>query len=269
MRHLPTQAPDHPPRVEDCAALFDCSLEAAEQFLDELRIPQLRDAFRRRAFALHPDRARAQGELVDERTRAFRRLSAAYERLCHAVRAREGTRRPRAAPQPAQGLATQGLATQGLATQGLDAPSLPAQGLATQGLDAQGLPAEPLLLGQYLHYSGRVSRDAVEHALLWQRGLRSPFGVLAQQWSFLSDAQVQVIRRARRPGERIGDAGRRLGYLRPEQCETLLWAQRQAHRKLGQFFVEAGLLTAAELCVLVEALRQHNRAVTPPGRRAA
>jgi hypothetical protein len=125
--------------------------------------------------------------------------------------------------------------------------------------ETRALPQRPLCLGQFLYYQGRVAWDAVQSALRWQRSSRPRFGELAREWRLLNDDQIRVVRRARRPRERFGDTARRLGYAKRDDLETLAKIQRVSERRIGQYFVEQGALTAAEMCVLVQHQREHNR----------
>jgi len=215
------------------SSLFQCDSHEASTRLGALTADAIHGAFRRRAKRVHPDRAHVVGEEPRALTERFFHLEAARDRLLRQVKDasshRVRTQREHLALPPPEG--------------------------------RTDLPAHPLCFGQFLYYSGRASWDAVKSALSWQRENHQRLGELARGWRLLTEDQVRVVRRARRPRERFGDTALRLGYLKAHDCNTLVAAQRASHRRVGQYFVELGALSAGELCVLVQRQREHNRRV--------
>ena len=226
--------------------LFGAQVGAA--LLESLREAVVKKAFRRRALETHPDRARTAGLEAGAMTRRFQEVSAAYELLCSYLEARKrGVVLVSAATAPAAG-----------------APSAPrpkARGRDARGTDhfwGGGVPDRRLMLGQYLYYSRRISWQALIGAINWQRLQRPHFGQMAERWGFLTAELVSVVLQHRRLDERIGDTAVRLAMLSAYQRDAIIGLQRQAQRPLGDYFVQAGLLSRNELLAMVTELKQHN-----------
>lgn len=120
------------------------------------------------------------------------------------------------------------------------------------------LPNRPLLIGQFLYYSGRISFRALIGAIHWQRSQRPHFGQLAVQMGYLPAELVHSLLTLKRFEERIGDAAVRLGVLSQDKRDRLLALQRVAQRPFGQYFVDAGLLHPDDLRHAVTGQFQHN-----------
>ena len=67
--------------VDDCCLLFDSDIVNYVDFLDKLSPRKLRSAYRKKAFATHPDRAHALGKNREKLDKCFKEMSTAYERL--------------------------------------------------------------------------------------------------------------------------------------------------------------------------------------------
>ncbi|MBC8555330.1 MAG: J domain-containing protein [Candidatus Brocadiales bacterium] len=67
--------------VDDCCLLFDSEIINYVDFLNKLSPRKLRSAYRRKAFATHPDRAHALGKNRKKLDKCFKEMSTAYERL--------------------------------------------------------------------------------------------------------------------------------------------------------------------------------------------
>ena len=61
---------------------------------------------------------------------------------------------------------------------------------------------------------------------------------------------------------RFGKKAVELGYLKPFQVEALLNHQRTLQKRIGQYFVEQGLLTEEEASRISRNLAKHNRQVS-------
>lgn len=127
------------------------------------------------------------------------------------------------------------------------------------------VPNRPLLLGQFLYYSGRISFRALIGAIHWQRSQRPYLGQLAVELGYLASDLVHGVLTLKRFEERFGDAAVRLGVLTHEQRDRLLALQRCAQRPFGQYFVDAGMLHPDDLQRAVVGQHQHNF-VRAPGR---
>ena len=196
---------------------------------------EVREAFRRRSLETHPDRAAALGRSEAALAGEFRRLLEAYQILSRTNSAPEPQPREREprAPRPAQ-----------------------------DHLHRGTLPQRPLRFAEFLYYSGRVSWRNLVEAVAWQRRQRPAIGRIAVEWGHLSDVEVREIlgqrRREGQAGEPFGECARRLGFISRIQLLALLGRQRRLQRRIGQFFVEAGLLGEWEVQTFDADLYRHN-----------
>ncbi len=207
----------------------------------------VREAFRRRALESHPDRARALGRSEASLSAEFREIVEAYELL-----SREGAP---PAPRPA-------------AQRARERASRPPR----DHLARSPLPHRPLLFAEFLYYSGRASWRNLVEAVAWQRRQRPAIGRIAVEWGHLSDDEVrEILDRRRRDGggEPFGEYARRQGFLSGGQLLALLGRQRRLQRRIGQYFVETGILAEREIPGLDADLCRHNalwsRACRAPG----
>jgi len=124
------------------------------------------------------------------------------------------------------------------------------------------LPHRRLRFVEFLYYSGRVSWQHYIGAVTWQRGQRPAIGRLAVDLGLLDRRDVsELLDHRRRQGaqsEPLGQFAVRLGYLTRPQVLGLVGRQATRQRRIGQYFVEKGLMTAAELEGAQLALFGHN-----------
>jgi hypothetical protein len=130
----------------------------------------------------------------------------------------------------------------------------------------RALPARTLRLGEFLFHAGFVTWKDCCKALQWQRGQRPLIGEIAIQFRFLDREQLAEIFR-RRASERaarlsFGEFAVRTGFLTQGQVTALVGQQRRLQRRLGDWFVERGLLDTADLDEAVRAMRSHNGRVS-------
>jgi hypothetical protein len=197
---------------------------------------EVREAFRRRALDTHPDRAQALGRSEASLAEDFRHILEAYQILSR----EEAPPAPRPAAQRPRGQA-----------------SRPPR----DHLSRAALPHRPLLFAEFLYYSGRASWRNLVEAVSWQRRQRPSIGRIAVEWGHLSDDEVREIldrRRRDRVEEPFGEYARRQGFLSGGQLLALLGRQRRLQRRIGQFFVEIGIVGAQEIPSLDADLSRHN-----------
>ncbi len=211
----------------------------------------LKAVYRRRALETHPDRARAVGRTEAELAREFDRVSRAYRVLSAwnrppPVRATRPYRPPtvahaRAAPPPR--------------------PSRPATAPAPEAPAAE-LPRRKLRLAEYLYYSGRISWSVLTDAIAWQRKQRPAIGRLAVSAGYLTADQIaRLLDRRRAAGEQgvpLGEYAVRHGLLTPFQRLALLGRQIRLQRRIGEYFVERGLVAREEIDELRRKIAWHN-----------
>jgi hypothetical protein len=140
--------------------------------------------------------------------------------------------------------------------------------------DAAAVPDRQLRFAEYLFYRGLVGWEDVVAALRWQRGQRPVVGQIAVQWGWLDHDDVRELleRRCRERAFSVPflEFAQRAGFLTEAQRTALLGQQRRLQRRIGEYFVESGLLSGAEVDGVAEELRRHNaRCRVREGKRAA
>jgi hypothetical protein len=131
------------------------------------------------------------------------------------------------------------------------------------------LPQRTLRIGEYLFHAGFVTwRDCCD-ALRWQRAQRPLIGQLAVELRLLTREQVSELFRLRaseRAGRKaFGEFAVEAGFLTPAQATALVGQQRRLQRRLGEWFVEHGVLDAAALDAAERAMWRHNARVRLAG----
>ncbi|MGC9982972.1 MAG: J domain-containing protein [Polyangia bacterium] len=225
-----------------CRVLFGPQVALTPGFLDSLQPAMVKHCYRKRALEVHPDRARAAGRNQHDMTELFKDVQMAYRLLAGYV-----ATRGRPQPQPA-----------------IRKRAAPAPCTAPSRLDhvwPGPIPRRRLRLGEYLYCSRRISWMGLIKAIVWQNRQRPRFGQLATRLGHLTTDLVNRALDARQPGEKIGDAALRLDLLTLLQRESILRAQACRQRRLGQYFVETGVLQPAELAEILQRLRRHNASV--------
>jgi hypothetical protein len=237
----------------------------------------LREAWRRRVLETHPDRAAILGRSEAALQREFRAVTEAFA-LLESFAVGGEPLPPRAGPAVAPPRATRGSTPR--------APSPPPRGAppprrappgpppprpprappppTAASAEAAGprLPRRRLRFAEYLYYSGRISWQHYVAAVAWQRGQRPSLGRLAVDLGLLGHGDVtDLLERRRREGaqtEPLGQFAVRRGFLTRAQLLGLVGRQNQGQRRIGLYFLEQGLLTAAELEGAQLALFGHN-----------
>jgi len=110
----------------------------------------------------------------------------------------------------------------------------------------------------FTYYQGKVSYQQLIEALVWQRRQRPTLGAIAHKWGWLSEAKITQVLQHRGHASRFGKKAIELGYLKPHQVEALLQHQRSLQTRIGQYFVEQGLLTEQEADQISMNLKSHN-----------
>jgi hypothetical protein len=131
------------------------------------------------------------------------------------------------------------------------------------------LPQRTLRLGEYLFHAGLVTWRECCDALQWQRAQRPLIGQLAVELRLLTREQLAELFR-RRASERVarkvfGEFAVETGFLTGAQVTALVGQQRRLQRRLGEWFVERGLLDELALDAAERAMRTHNARVRLAG----
>jgi hypothetical protein len=236
---------------------------------------ELRAAWRRRVLETHPDRAAVLGRSEAELQREFRAVSEAFallESYAGAAGATPAAQRPRAGPvvtpSPPRGTVRppppRSAGPRRPAEPPPRAPPRPPMPPVAEAAEGSGprLPRRRLRLAEYLYYSGRVGWQDYVAAVAWQRGQRPAIGRLAVELGLLGQRDVSdLLERRRRDGaqaEPFGEFAVRRGFLTRSQLLAVVGRQKQGERRIGQYFMERGLLNTLELDAARLALFGHN-----------
>ncbi|MFB3905528.1 MAG: hypothetical protein ACE15E_18945 [Acidobacteriota bacterium] len=235
-----------------CQVLFGGDLVVDQEFLLNLDNSHLKQAYRRKALATHPDRFADQADSVRAvYARQFREASEAYQKLARHLALRSG-------PVHSQGV-----------TAGFDRPSgkkpretvwTPPGAKAGNGriYDPSMVPHWSVRTGEYLYFSGVVNWKTLIAALVWQRHQREALGEIARRWGWLSENEVRILLAERKKGERLGDILLRRGLVNSFQLNMLLRHQETSQKRLGRYFIEHNLFSESELIRYLEDLKRHN-----------
>jgi DnaJ-like protein len=229
----------------------------------------LKTTYRRRAMETHPDRARAMGRTESDLAREFRKVAEAYRVLSALragplpARAPPPAPRPRApappSPRPPGPAARR---PEPAAHAGPPPPRATAGPRLRTGVRPQDLPRRRLRFAEYLYYSGRAPWTAFVDSIAWQRRQRPALGRIAVELGFLAAEDVaEILERRRLASEQrvpFGEYAVRLGYLTSFQLLATLGRQLRLQRRIGEFFVERGLLEAGDVDEVRRRIWRHN-----------
>jgi len=281
-----------------CRVLFGAELNITRDFLEYLQFSGLKTAYRKRALETHPDRAAATG-ITDQHHHSdlFRQVQSAYENLSTYLDAREkggiftpppsaftnnfrgaGVKRPtRARTRKTDQQGTHGANTasdfrrqrQHRHKQQQQTNRTKTQGQATWNIDnlfSGAIPERELRLGHFLYYSGSISWRQIIQALVWQRSQRPRLGEIGRRFGWLNEQDILTVLQSRQTPAPFGRTAIILGLLTERQLQTLIWRQKSLQRKIGEFFIETEILATAELQELLLRHQQHNTRVTRTNR---
>jgi hypothetical protein len=255
-----------------CRALFGAEVRVDPGFLARLDVDMVRRHFRRRAVEVHPDRAAVLRRPPAVLLEAFKQVEGAYRVLRTYLAAGKqfaalpGAAANRAAsPSAPRPVPTSPQRTSAAsATAGRSPPrasAFDADAAVVDHLWSGPIPSRRLRLGEYLYYSGRISWRELIRALVWQARQRPPFGQVASRLGFLTPELVVRVLSHRQMQERIGEAALRLRLMSGRERQVVLHAQQCGGRRLGDYFVQAGLLSSTDVDRLGRSVRAHNARV--------
>ncbi len=238
-----------------CRTLFGKEVNLSHEFLNYLQPSGAKTAFRNQAKTHHPDaHASSSTQIRKQQTERFREIRQAYDLITEFLDKRHCPRQKTPSSRPSQ--AASGRSPQAASHWGSS---------STRHRKQQRphprpikVPAIPLEFGMFTYYQGKVTYQQLIEALVWQRRQRPTLGVIAHKWGWLSEAKVKQILGHRGRAARFGKKAVELGYLRPHQVEALLQHQRSLQTRIGQYFVEKGLLTKEETDQIAHNLKSHN-----------
>ncbi len=236
--------------IAACSILFGLEGSACSVFLRNPDLSAIKSAYRKRVFETHPDRSRLLDIPFPVMEEKFKELSAAYEAMLrYAMYGKVHTWTPETSQKGSWNW--RGSHQWQMYTGHMFADS---------GDPYAGeIPQRRLFIGQYLYYSGNITRINLGAALVWQKMRRPLLGQIARKWNWLNPADILDILSCRARGERFGESAKRHGFLEPYQIITLLGRQRFLQPKIGEYFISRGMLDQNDLMRAVQELRLHNK----------
>jgi len=236
-----------------CQILFGQDQIIDRQFLLNLDNSHLKQAYRKKALATHPDRFADQAKAIQAvQATQFREANEAYQKLT-----RHLALRSRASRNHGIFAGFDVRAAKRATRETVWTPPGTKQGNG-RIYDPNKVPRWPLRTGEYLYFSGVVNWKALISALVWQRQQREALGEIARRWGWLSEAEVFSLLAERKRGERLGDILIRRGLVNSFQLNMLLRHQEKSQKQLGRYFIEQDLFSEPELIRYLEDLKRHN-----------
>ena len=231
--------------IDACRTLFGNDLLLSRDFLAYLQPNGLKAAYRLKAKEAHPDRfAGSSPKERKQQTAFFQEVNRAYDLLRSFFQERD--RNVSQAPK----------------TSSYQSASVkPRWHAQSSQKKSCRIPERTLEFGHYLYHRGLITYSELINALVWQRQQRPLLGELAVKLGWLKNEDTQQITHHRGPYARFGERAIRLGLLSPGQVKALILHQRTLHKKLGQYFVEKGILSTEEIEHLALKHSEHNARV--------
>lgn len=231
-----------------CGILFDPEIEISLNFLRYLRLSDLKAAYRKKALATHPDRAKTFGKDEVEMNEHFIKATLAYQKLSTVIN--DGG--------PVL------LKETSFAANKNNKKTFSKQKIykkASSYFFDGKVPRRKLLICQFLYYSGCISWNTCINAVVWQRRQRPYIGQIALDWGMISAKDIHKILKGRDFREKFGESAIRRGYLTPYKLMALLGKQRSLQPPIGEYFVRHWNLTTQKMEEIVGKQHDHNRKV--------
>jgi curved DNA-binding protein CbpA len=234
-----------------CRTLFGHEVSLNQDFLDYLQPSGAKSAFRSLAKAHHPDGfAQSSAQVRSRQADRFREIRQAYDLIIDFLENRHQVE-----PFLPHYKTSQASKRRNWSASRHRQSEKPHCRSAV-------IPSIPLEFGMFSYYQGKVTYQQLIEALVWQRRQRPTLGAIALDWGWLSEARVSQILGHRGHAVRFGKKAVELGYLRPQQVDALLRQQRSLQRKIGQYFIEKGLITEEEAYQIAKSLEHHNSQIS-------
>ena len=207
----------------------------------------VKSAFRKQAFANHPDTSTASSA-------KFQEVKEAYSALLEHINAKAVIKINGTLPQFQHPRKDATLYRPSKARSAAIPPKKPMGGTYYQG----DLPSFKLKTGLFLYHRGLIPYEALVDAMIWQQKKRARIGEIAVSLGWITTREIDFIRAATEYSVRFGERAVLLGLLTKEQIDILLRYQRLSFCPLGDYFVKRGYLSHGELKRELLNLRKHN-----------
>lgn len=247
-----------------CATIFGPEVKVSYDFLEYLQPVGIKTAFRKRAFETHPDRAVALGVLDQDLNAEFINVRQAYERLLSFVETKNGLNLDAGSfnffrtPQRSSCQNTRFARNAKNNNHHNERQTRRRYKNHPDHFYTGGLPKGNLMLGQFLYYSGLISFRTLIDAICWQRRQRPLIGQIAVTWGLLSSQDVLRILTVRTFDEKFGECALRSGYISNFEQFALIGKQKRLQRPFGEYFIENGILSSADLTGIARKQQLHN-----------
>ncbi len=219
---------------EACRVLFGNDIELSREFLCYLRDDGVTSAFRKKAMEVHPDRALVSGLSVKKCQDEFVVLRLACETLRQYLASREIC-------STAQSL-------------------LQKKHTKHICILMYCLKKSFFLVGFSIVW-GLFNGVSFLWRSTWQRSGRPRIGELGVSLGYLDHKSVITILKNSIKVGAFGATACKMGFLTADEVRDLLQRQKRQEKKIGQFFIEKGLLSRNDLVVLLRQCKEHNRRV--------
>ena len=262
---------------EACETIFGPEVNVSIEFLEYLQPIGIKTAYRKRALETHPDRAKALGSFARDLNTEFRDVQQAYEKLLLFVETNNGSTlstssfndfKTRQAPSyQSQEKSSYASSYQNTRQQHKGGQKKSHYDQRYNNKRSKGhpdhfytgsVPKGSLMIGQFLYYSGLISWRTLIEAICWQRRQRPQIGQIAIAWGLISSQDVIRILTDRTLNEKFGECALRIGYISNFEQIALIGKQRQLQRPLGEYFIESGILSAADIMNMAHKQRLQN-----------
>ena len=229
--------------LHSCRILFGPEVQISPQFLGYLQPAGVKTAYRKLAMETHPDRAHHIGvdeAILEER---FKEVNRAYEQIFSYVR------------EPDRYILTMPPRSFYRSDRPVTKPPSPQHPYFYKG----EIPSRRIFIGQFLYYSGVISMRQMWGAVGWQKIQRPRLGDIACNLRWLTPLDIQNFLRHRHRGELFGEFALRTGFLNYYQLLVLVGRQKRLQPRIGDYFIERGILLPKKLDAAEAALKEHNR----------
>jgi hypothetical protein len=218
-------------------------VQITSQFLGYLQPAGVKTAYRKLAMESHPDRAQLIGVEETVLEEKFKEVNRAYEQVSSYIR------------EPGRYILTLHPKPFYRSARPAARPAAPSSPFFYPGK----IPPRKIFIGQFLYYSGAISMRQMWCAVGWQKIQRPRVGDIAGKLGWLTPSEIQGILRRRNQGELFGEFALRSGLLNYYQVLVLLGQQKRLQPRIGDYFIERGILLPRKLDAVEAALREHNR----------
>ena len=238
--------------IEACRILFGQHVVVSSDFLWYIQPCGAKSAYRQKAKETHPDLCvSGDQQHIQKRAEDFREVARAYQLINDFLkeRSRSGrvvTRQGPTSPAPPR-------------------PANPAKRPRrhTPRPETRSEAFDPTVgvmeVGIFLYRRGVVTLSELAEALVWQRRQRPPLGEIACRWGWLTETTLKTVLDSRVPFSRFGEKAIRLGLLTPSQVRTLLFYQRSQQQRIGEYFIQKGIVSSEQMKAFVTELNEINR----------